>query len=75
MRAFIDMEKNRKKHHQFFYPHDHESCTHGTMLIPSHDDVGGPNDEDDIDATTQENEQMIYVTTLFDKYDQMKPIG
>ena len=58
MRAFIDMEKNRKKHHQFFYPHDHESCTHGTMLIPSHDDVGGPNDEDDgrygIDVTTKE---------------------
>ena len=50
-----------------------------TKLIPSYDDVGGPNDEDDgrydIDATTRENKQMIYVATLFDKYDQMKPIG
>ena len=50
------MEKNKEKTSQFFYPHHHESCTHNPKLIPSHDDVGGPNDEDDIDATTQENE-------------------
>ena len=48
------------------------------MLIPSHDDVGGPNDEDDgrydIDATTIERVNYA-CCTLFDKCDQMKPIG
>ena len=78
MRAFIDMEKNRKKHPNFFYPHHHESCTHGTKLIPSHDDVGGPNDEDDgrydIEATTKERVDNA-CCTFFDKFDPMKPIG